>query len=234
VGGFQSQPNLPTFGPENVWTYEVGTKASLLNDQLTFDADLFYSNFDNYQIDGVTLATINGIQQALDIYSNGGTARIDGIEWNVAWRSTEEWMLRTSGNYFNDYNFTKVPPAKTFYLVGDTLDGVSQYEFTLSAERDFRWRDKPGYVRLDYQQQGPQTYRLRSLDSGTFHYLGETSTIHMLNFNSGLQWSQGLKMSFFVQNLLNDRNFTAPYYIEGDSARNRPRTFGVQFGVNFD
>ena len=110
-------------------------------------------------------------------------------------------------------------------------DFVPKNGFTVSARRDFNWGNMPGFVRLDYNQQGRETYRNRSF--GPWFY-GETSIIKMLNFNMGLYWTRNLRLGVFAQNLLNDRSFTDPYFIEGLAPRSRPRTYGVEFGVAFD
>jgi outer membrane receptor protein involved in Fe transport len=84
--------------------------------------------------------------------------------------------------------------------------------------------------RLDYSQQGKETYRNRT--SGDFYH-NESGTINMLNFNTRLNWSENLSFSLFARNLLNDQDFTNPYSLIGNGVRSRPRTVGVEFSTSF-
>jgi len=117
------------------------------------------------------------------------------------------------------------------YAVGDGLDYVPDYTLTGSVERDFTWSAKQGFVRLDYNLQGRETMRNRSF--GPWWY-SESDVIHMLNFNASLMWSQNLRLGLFAQNLLNDRGYLDPNAALNYAARPRPRTYGIEFGVNFD
>ena len=224
-GGFNSL-NQPSYGPESVWTYELGTKMSLLEGRLSADAAVFYSNYTNYQIVGI----LPPPEPPLDITSNAGRARIDGIEWDVTWRPADQWSLSFNGDYLHDYKFTGISVTNSSYQIGDNLDFVSRYAFTTSAERDFIWNGKPGFVRLDYNQVGRETFRNRSLG---YWYFSESDVTHMLNFNTSLSWNDNLRLGLFAQNLLNNRGYFNPIVIEANASRLRPRTIGVQFSAKF-
>ena len=132
------------------------------------------------------------------------------------------------GDYLNA-RFTAINATATDYAVGDPLDLVPRYQFTTSGERDFTWLGKAGFVRLDYNQQGPETSRNRSIGPW---YNGESDIIHTLNFNSSLSWSDDLQLGFFAQNLLNEQGFANPFSYIGTGVRPRPRTYGVRFSVS--
>jgi iron complex outermembrane recepter protein len=222
-GGF-NQLNQPSYGPEEVWTYELGTKTSWAGGRLTANADVFYSNYTNYQIEGEAFITPTEI---LDITSNGGAARIKGVEGDFAWRPTDQWRLSFSGDYLNT-RFTEINVTDSTYQVGDPLDFVPKYGYTISAQRDFIVDEKPAFVLLDYDQTGRENYRNRAIGP---YYLSESDVIHMLNFRMGRQWSDQLSLSLFAQNLLNDRGFVDPLSIQNQASRPRPRTYGVHFEV---
>jgi outer membrane receptor protein involved in Fe transport len=224
-GGFNLL-NQPSYGPESVWTYELGTKMSLLEGRLSADAAVFYSRYTNYQIVGV----LPPPEPPLDITSNAGSAKIDGIEWDLTWRPADQWSLSFNGDYLHDYKFTEISVTNSSYQVGDNLDFVSRYAFTTSAERDFIWHGKSGFVRLDYNEVGRENFRNRSLG---YWYFSQSDVSHMLNFNSSLCWNDILRFGVFAQNLLNDRGYISPDVIEADASRSRPRTVGIQFSVTF-
>ena len=231
-GGFNA-PTQPTYGPESVWTYELGTKISLLQNRLSADAAVFYSNYSNYQVYGIPPLPA----QPIGITSDAGRATIKGIEWDLTWRPADEWSLGFHGNYLVNYKFTEINTIaysngapSTAYAVGDSLPLVQKHTFSESLERDFKWNGKAGFARLDYSQSGRETYGDRSVGPW---YHSESDIINLLNFNTRLQWNDSLSLGVFVQNLLNNRGFTDPFSIEAAAARLRPRTYGVEFGVTF-
>jgi len=222
-GGFNNL-GQPQYAPENVWTYEVGSKMALPQTRIDIDADVFLTNYANYQ----TVAPLPGAQLASTI-QNVGYARIKGIEADASWRPIEHWRLDARGSWL-DAKFTETAAASA-YLPGDTIDLVPKYQFTLSAQRDYRVWEKSLVSRLDFSQVGPATYRDRT--SGPW-FFNESDTIRSLGFNTNLYWSKTLTFGVFARNLLNDHGFANPYGIIGNGVRSRPRTVGFEFNASFD
>jgi iron complex outermembrane recepter protein len=223
-GGFNG-PNQPTFGPENVWTYEIGQKTSLLEGQLSINADVFLSHYTDYQASGFLLPPA----PVLNIKSNAGNATIKGVEADVAWHFASQWTLSFNGDYLHD-RITKVNATETSYVVGDRLPFVAQYQFTTSLRRAFIVSDRPAYAQIDYSQQGPETYVNRALPWPG--YGGSSDTIHRLDFHTGIDWTSNFKLGLFVQNLLDERRFLNPDSIEWYAPREQPRTYGIEFTAN--
>ena len=71
-GGFNFGATEPTFAPESVWSYELGSKVSTLDGRLNTEFALFYSQYDDYQI-----ATFNPVL-GYSITANAGDADIEG------------------------------------------------------------------------------------------------------------------------------------------------------------
>jgi outer membrane receptor protein involved in Fe transport len=223
-GGF-NQFEQPQYNPEDVWTYELGSKMSFPHSHLDIDADVFLTNYSNYQ----TFAPLPGAQLVSAI-QNVGYARVKGIEADASWRPIEHWRFDARGNYLDD-RFTNVQSSSTAYLPGDRVDLVPKYQLSVSAQRDYVLLEKALVSRLDYSQVGPATYRNRT--SGPWYY-NESDTIQTLNFNTSLYWSRGLTFSVFARNLLNDQGFTNPYAIIGNGVRSRPRMVGFEFSASFE
>lgn len=224
-GGFNSL-NQPPYDPESVWTYELGTKVSLLEGRLGADVAVYYSDYKNHQIAGVVVLPSG---ETPNITSNAGNARIKGIEWGLTWRPENQWTLSFNGNYGHS-RFYEINATSSSHSVGDPLDLFPEYGFTVSAQHDFKWNNTPGFARLDYGKHGRMSYRNRSIGPW---YSDESDIIDMLNFHMGLRWNDSLSLGFFAQNLLNDRGFTSSGSIEQNAPRPRPRTFGIGFGVRF-
>ena len=223
-GGFNSF-SQPSYDPENVWSYELGTKMAFPESRIEANADVFYSDYKNYQ----TFAPLPGAQLVSAI-QNVGQGRIRGVEGDVSWRPVAHWRLQVRGDYL-DAKFTEINSSSTAYLPGDRIDLVPEYQFTLSAENDMTWLGKKVVSRMDFSQQGPETYRNRS--SGDFYH-DESDTIQLLSFHTRINWNDNLSFTVFAQNLLNDQGFTNPYAILGNGVRSRPRTIGVGFSTAFE
>jgi iron complex outermembrane receptor protein len=226
-GGFNYANTLPTYAPESVWTYELGAKMSLMDGRLSANAALFYTNYTNYQVNGLVFLP-NG--QPMNLISNAGRALSRGVEWGLAWRPTDEWSLGFNGELVHSV-FTHINVTDSSYDVGDPLDFSAKYGYAVTAQRNFRLNDKPWFVRLDYNLHGPTNYRNRSEG---YWYHDTSDPINMLNLNIEQRWSDYLSFGVFAQNLLNDRGLLDPDANEGNASRPRPRTVGVEFTAKFE
>lgn len=220
-GGFNSQ-GQPPYQPESVWTYDLGTKMRLLQDRLSIDTDVYLSHYSDYVIIGLTAAN------PVNITRNGGTARIRGINADVVWRPTVQWSFRVNGDYI-DAKLVSISVSDDAYNVGDRVPFDPEYMLAGSVERDFQWLGKAAYARLEYSQVGPSTYFIRNLG-----YFGFSPVQHLLNFNTGVQWNDNLRLSVYAQNLTNDRSYLDPSAGTAVAPRQRPRTIGMEFAVNFE
>lgn len=219
-GGFNSE-GQPPYQPESVWTYNLGTKMRLLQGRVSIDSDVYLSNYENYDILGLTAAV------PVNITSNGGTARIKGINADLQWRPSGQWRFGFTGNYVGS-KFVNISARDAAFDVGDPLPFIPEYLLTESTERDFQWLSKPAFLHVEYSQMGRAVYINRQLQ-----IFGSSPVLHLLNLNTGMQWSDALRFSLYVQNLLNDRGYLDPSYVTGVTPRERPRTVGFAFSVSF-
>jgi len=223
-GGF-NQLNQPSYGPENIWTYELGAKSSFT--RFSIDGAVFYSDYKGYQIVG------NAPPPApqLNIYSNAGDALIEGVELGGVWRPVNGWTLSFDGDVLKTEFYKITTPVGADYAVGDNLDLVPKYTFTGSVQRNFIVSGHEGLVRLDYSQKGKETYRLRAVGPW---YFSESDVNHTLNLNASLNCNKNLRIGAFIQNLTDDRGYIDPTTIQANGSRLRPRTYGLDFGLNVD
>jgi iron complex outermembrane recepter protein len=225
-GGFGTV-GAPDFEPETVWSYELGSKASLANGKLSTEAALFYSDYKDYQVQGVITGPTGGL---LTTTSNGGDARIKGVELGLAWHATDAFQLGFNGTYMKS-EFHKINVAAASYAVGDRLDLVPNYSYGAWAEYRWMWRERPGFFRLDYSEQGRSVFRNRRIGP---QYFGQSDVISRLDANIGLQWNDHLSISFLGENLLNDRGLANPFgQSDNIATRPRPRTYWIRLGINF-
>lgn len=224
-GGFNGF-NQPRYAPEQLWTYELGSKLSLFGRSVRIDVDVFLSNYRDYVVNG--LIYVNGVL-ANDL-SNNGSVRIKGIEGNVAWRVLAHWNIGVNADYTNG-RFIAVNSVNAAFAVGDPVPFVPRYVAATYVEREFFWGGRHGFARLDYSRRASESFRNRA--NGPLYY-GLSDTIDMLNANFGIQVYPSLRVNVFAQNLLNDRGVLDPVGWQGLAGRPRPRTYGLEFGVDFD
>jgi outer membrane receptor protein involved in Fe transport len=221
-GGFNLQ-GQPPFGPEDVWTYELGAKGIIADSKVSFDGAAYLTNYSQYQ-----MYAQESIGQILIF--NAGSVRIKGVEADLTWNPLDHWRLEARGTYVNA-RFTEINATKTVSTVGDPLDDVPRYQFTLSGQYDFSWLAKHDVVRLDYNETSSLAMRDRSI--GPWYY-ASSPVIQMLNLHMSSMLKDNLRVGFSVQNLLNDQSYVSPSWYLGQGARSRPRTYGVEFSATFN
>jgi iron complex outermembrane receptor protein len=220
-GGFNGF-GQPSFGPESVWSYELGTKMRLFDRRLELNADVFDSNYSNYVVVG--LLPVGGIP--LDVLHNAGSARIKGVEGDITWRPVDDWSFSFNGERLSA-KFTEINILGSSYSVGEPVDFVPPYSFNGSVEHTFHVAGKAAYALLNYAEVGRQRY------AASVGYLGQSDVIHNLAFHTRADLNDNLSVGFFVQNLLNDRGYLNPLNLETISDRLRPRTYGLEFSAKF-
>jgi len=99
-GGYEDTPaneiaaNIP-FDPETVTNYEVGFKATLLDNRLRFNTSIFYMDYKDLQVQQTN-------QDCLcNITDNASDARIKGIEVEFQWAATDGLVIFASGSHLN-------------------------------------------------------------------------------------------------------------------------------------
>jgi outer membrane receptor protein involved in Fe transport len=220
-GGFNS-PGLPTYQPETVWRYDAGLKSRYLQNSLQANLDVFYSDYTNYVITGF-VPTANQYYEA-----NAGKAHIKGVIPAIKWRLSGAWNVGVSAEY-TDAEFVILSLLDTGYAVGDRVPFTTKYSFSGSVERDFSWRDHRGYAIVSYSEISDVQQR----QVGYIYPLFSSAVMHYLSFNSSVDLNPNLSVGLFGSNLLNDRGYMDPLSLYGQASRPQPRTFGIDFKVNF-
>ena len=224
-GGFNSQNNIvaggaKSYGPEEVLSYELGAKAFWFNNSLNTEVAVYHSNYVDYQTSSFDAAAL------VTIVDNAGDAKVKGIEWNIQWATDINLTLGFSGN-ITETEFTALLPGVSNVNVGDELDGVPKYSYSITTEYNFNWENSaPGFVRLDYNKQGSNSITGR--DSGL---LASTEPLTFLNAHVGVQW-EFLSIELFGKNLLDDTDSSSPSAVAAE-AQLRRLSYGIKLNYNF-
>jgi outer membrane receptor protein involved in Fe transport len=215
----------PTYEPEEVTSYELGTKMNL-GGRASVEAALFYSNWVDMQ--GPDFFT-NSSGLPDQYTSNVGEARMKGIEVAVSWEVLDRLTLNLNGDV-TDTEVTKIglvprPPL----FVGDPIDMVPEYSFSVGADYSFDWSAAmPGYFRAQYSEQGRSTQTSRNIDSPVRQ--DSTPVLHFLNASIGAEWL-GWEFELFGRNLLDEDG--ALRAGSGLTAQARPISVGLKFAKSF-
>lgn len=217
-GGFAGDTTATTFGPENIWSYEVGIKGA--RSRIRWELTGFFSQYKGVQAFALTSGVLGGLV-------NAGDADIKGVDALVAFEATDHLTLQASGNLTHT-ELVKLDPTTFANILGDRLDLIPNYSVSLSAEYRFEWAHGfPGFGRVDFNQIGPSTFTDRSIP-----VLFKSDTISLLNARIGVEhdrWS----MELFAQNILGENGTLDGMSGIGLGARARPRVMGVKLGTSF-
>ena len=94
--------HIPTFGPEQANTYELGTKSEWLDHTLQLNADVFYTKYRSIQLN---------FQQGLSpTIENAGDADIKGAELEANWIIGGGFSVAATGGFIDAY-YTYLAPG---------------------------------------------------------------------------------------------------------------------------
>lgn len=226
VGVTQDVAGPDSFGSEEVWSYEVGTKATVLNGRVTFDANAYFYQYEDLQL------TVPGSGGAI-LVENVGEAEGFGFEGSVIMQLTDFLDLTMNGAYTN----TEINDAQAVCDGTDLCEGAELFyvpefagaailnfhtplgngEMVASAELFGQTETFGGFLQLEEARQG-----------------GYADVSLTLGYKSDNNWS----IVGYVENVGEELYFDGsaeaagiiPAHFFGPS---RPRTFGVRLSYDF-
>jgi len=221
-----------TFGPDSVWNYEIGIKLLAFDRRLTLDADVFYIDWSNIQINVDRGDGFNG-------FLNAGKAAVKGLELSP--RLQINTHLQVGGQFtYTDGKITELGTglaATGVAAVGDAVPAVPKIATSGFAELGTSFAtDGRVYVRGDV-----------SYTTTRYGSFASTQPIALLPYslsNIRLGLDKGLySASLFVNNVTDRRAMISVQNYNGvhDGApytwlrynTNVPRTIGVAFSRRF-
>lgn len=125
VGGFNvNAPNTPqfTYAPETNWTYEAGVKTALLNGTLFAEANIFYIDWNDIQVQ------TNIAQTQVVVITNNKGATSKGIEFDITYKPVPNLTLRAGATFID-------PKYKKGTIDGELLAACGEITGTLVFEK---------------------------------------------------------------------------------------------------
>ncbi|QIG79386.1 TonB-dependent receptor [Stakelama tenebrarum] len=217
------------FGPDSLWNYELGLKSQFFDRALTFNASLFWIDWDDIQLSV-------GREDGFTGFTNAGRARSRGFELEVDGRVSPNLQLGGQVTYTDAELRSLNPGLESYASVGVQLPQVPQWaassfaQWTLEVGDDSRVS-----LRGDVQYQGERQ-----------NILGPTAVslddYAIVNARIGFEHG-GWQLSAFVTNLTDSRAQLARDILTGVRngnpitldryTVNTPRTFGISVAHDF-
>jgi outer membrane receptor protein involved in Fe transport len=238
-----------TYGPDDIWSMEVGAKQRLLGDRLAIDLSVYHNNWDNIQLSEQIAGC--GFGAILNL----GSAVTQGFDLNVQSRIGDHIKFDLAVGYTDGY-FTKNAyvgnPTDQAVAKGDQISGLSagpaippwtitatlEYDFTLSRH-DAYWRVEDTYHSKNYgpfSQQNPANVVVYDPE------VPDEPANNMLNARIGVRMN-GVDMSLFMDNVANAHPLMSTFHVgeiaPGDADHRyfattfTPRTIGATAIMRF-
>jgi len=211
------------FGPDSVWSYELGEKAKMINSRVSIDGDVYYEDWSNIQ---QQVAPACGYK----FTTNAGKAKVYGAELEVAVIVVPGLVLSQNAGYTHATNSTTLPSAGV--VAGQRLLDVPEVTATTS---------------LSYKYPLPNSMNL--IARATNSYVDSIQDItyarntlpsyDLVDTRVGVE-SDRWSVLFFIDNLTNKKALlsdtgalSANVSIFNRVATNQPRTIGADLNFKF-
>jgi iron complex outermembrane recepter protein len=207
-----------TYGPDEVWSYELGSKMRILDQRMQFNLSLFWIDWSGIQS---AIPTPPGCNTGWT--ENGGKAVSRGADLQVQYRPIDSFDIDLKAQYDDAYYAqavqgpTPLSGAPATVVIADgqkfnvpTFTGVlgTQYNFPLFGHTNF--------FRTDWQYQGPYKAGTQYPLSGFTPYDNYPAWF-LLNLRAGINFGWG-DIQLYANNALNRQAWNNAQNAAGQSA----------------
>ncbi len=213
-GGVQVAPvsDLETYDPEELWNYEIGYKADLLDRTLRINAAIFYMDWTDLQ----AAFQESGVDDQGEFFIFGGIDNADsaesyGAELSITSAPVAGLVMNLNLGYLKAEfeEFTALIDGEDRVLDGQTIPNSP--EWTVSADAEYSFPISNG---LDAFVRGEYIYRdsLRSTVAALIQegFPWEVPSYDIVNLRLGVQ-HENYSVTAYVENLFDDTYFTNAY-----------------------
>lgn len=231
AGGFNNNistsVSLVSFDAETMDSYEMGLKATWLDNRLRTNLAVFHMEYDDKQESAFVAGA--GYMQ-----TNAGEATSDGFELEVEFVPMERWMVYGAVGYadaeYDEYIIDEFTDHS-----GNTLTRAPEWTFNMGTQVD--WNFTPNLVgnfRLDYAYQ--DEYFTQANNDPFF----AADSQNLVNARLGISNAdRDWEATLWGRNLTDDDNINAidgpstPFFDTYHYTLIAPRTYGVELKYNF-
>ena len=218
--------------PEELDAWEVGVKSSWLGNSLRFNSSFFYYEYEDQQVSTFISNPFTG--GPASVIDNSGSSDILGVEAELTWALTEQFLLVGNFGYVDAKYDEFVSFSPLGDISGNRMAFTPETEGSLLASYEFPLANG-GNLAI----QGDMVY------SGDIYFQpGNQPTLHEDSytlFNAALKYTSpndAFSVTVFGKNLTNkgyfssgfDLSFAGLYCMKAG----QPRYYGIKFDYNFD
>ncbi len=212
------------YGPDSIWSYEVGEKARSLGGRLTINGDVYYTRWNNIQLSYDPLC-------GFPFTSNAGTAESYGPELEIAADLGAGLAISLSGAYTHARLVSANPTSG--YVGGSKINNIPAYTESTT---------------LSYTRPLSNAYKLKAIVTNSIvgpqediaYTFQQLPSYDITNVRLALEASSWTG-TFFISNLANkiaalginntNTDFNIPDLTRVST--NQPRTYGVELQYRF-
>jgi len=214
-----------TYAPDNLWSYEVGSKSRFLNNRVSVNADVFYVKWKNIQ-QGVYLPTC-----AYTYNANAGDAVSKGFEFDIKAKPMPGLTLAASGGYVKAElsNNKGLQNGIVGAVEGAQIQGVPKYNGAVSAVYNFALGDKTAFLMGGMQWVGASK---GSLDPDQTDY--QRPSYHTADFSAGVSLNR-YSLTVFMKNAFDTDTVIQHPQVASivQGYRVAPRSIGMSVAAKF-
>ena len=210
---------------ENLWSYEVGFKSELANNEVTIEGALYYNDWSDMIVVSNQLVDMGGIPTPIILYENVDGATSLGFDWNLIYSHPKGLTLAFNGNV-NSSEYKSDLPGIAGIKEGDRINHVPK--MTLAGSASYRIPlgnslKLMSFANLQYSSE-------RSEINGGVTYTGDKITV--LNARVGVE-AKNWGIYLFGNNLLYEDGALFRNNLTPLDRRLRPRNGGINLQLNF-
>jgi len=213
-------PNGPrSYGPENVWSYELNAKTRFNNGRVTFNTALYQTRFKNVQL----VQTL--LNCGYNFVTNGASASTKGVEIDFAYLVTDAFSLR-GGMSYTDAKLTSDVPVGVAGRDGDRLPLTPEWTANVVARYEYPFVNWSGFGQVDVRY---QSNIVQDLASTVDPVPGRAEAGLRIGGRKG-----NLEISLYADNLFDSGKFTSARFIPAQGLTYtilRPRQIGLTMSL---
>jgi outer membrane receptor protein involved in Fe transport len=226
-GGINRRGTLPPYASDFLDNYEVGWKTDWANGRLRWNGALFYEVWEDFQF-----AFLGG--NGLTEIQNAGDAEIHGVETDLTWAPVDGFTLNAAATWL-ETELTNAEIADT--VSGTPLPVAPDLKADITARYEFPLGNWEAFLQGGVSYVGDRTIDIRQSEAAV---IGSLPSYWTVDFSMGIEQG-GTRLSFFIDNLLDDDGVTGRYSecailtcgTEYYDVVVQPLTAGVRLGRRF-
>lgn len=219
--------NVPTnYGPDSLWSYELGTKTLAFEKTLSFNADVYLIDWKSIQ-QSIVIPICGG-----QFNTNVGNARAIGGEIEARYKPPVISGLVLGLNLGAEHAYITSSVNATAFAVGDHVLYTPDYTVTALADYGWHLTDTVGaFVRGDYEYTG-KSYGAFSPQATQPFYIDPAYSV--VNASVGIMIGS-IEIAAFAKNLADNKTILQSPQINGvtEGYTLRPRTIGISAQAKF-